>query len=173
MGFRTRKPTGPKKVAYRLIDETTQIGKLLYGMLADLLGKDRHDEISDAKVALAWRDPGWKPDVDGRQKLGAPKTPDIALRHLAALELHGDLGDWWRRDEWTKAAKAFGIDVAAVLKAQEKPADKSTPATPGTCRECGCTDAEACEDGCGWADATETLCDRCAQKAKKPKAKKR
>ena len=73
MGFRTRKPKGPKKVAYRLIDKETATGKTLYAMLDELLEKDRHDEIACAKIALAWRDPGWKPDVDGRQKLGQMK----------------------------------------------------------------------------------------------------
>jgi ParB/RepB/Spo0J family partition protein len=106
------------------------------------------------------------------RKLGAPKTPDVLLRHLAALELHDGLNNYRDRDRWTATAKAFGIDVAAVLKAQEKPAAENGTVKPGVCRECGCSDEEACEGGCGWADATETLCDRCAQKAKKPKAKK-
>jgi hypothetical protein len=31
----------------------------------------------------------------------------------------------------------------------------------GTCRFCQCTDAQACEGGCSWADEAETLCTRC------------
>lgn len=29
---------------------------------------------------------------------------------------------------------------------------------PGICRECGCTDAVACPDGCSWTDETATEC---------------
>ncbi len=32
----------------------------------------------------------------------------------------------------------------------------------GTCRVCGCTDAQACPDGCSWVDAQRTLCSACA-----------
>lgn len=31
----------------------------------------------------------------------------------------------------------------------------------GRCRVCGCTDEEACEGGCSWADNEHTVCDRC------------
>lgn len=31
----------------------------------------------------------------------------------------------------------------------------------GTCRECGCTDDEACKGGCSWADLNHTLCSNC------------
>lgn len=34
---------------------------------------------------------------------------------------------------------------------------------PGTCSRCGCTDAEACPDGCSWVDAEHTLCSACAE----------
>jgi len=30
--------------------------------------------------------------------------------------------------------------------------------TPGICRVCGCTDNNACPEGCSWADSTYTLC---------------
>lgn len=33
--------------------------------------------------------------------------------------------------------------------------------TPGICRVCGCTDVDACEGGCVWADSTATLCSQC------------
>lgn len=32
---------------------------------------------------------------------------------------------------------------------------------PGHCRVCGCTDAQACPDGCWWVDADETVCSSC------------
>lgn len=31
----------------------------------------------------------------------------------------------------------------------------------GTCQFCGCTEQQACEGGCGWADVAQTLCTRC------------
>lgn len=31
----------------------------------------------------------------------------------------------------------------------------------GTCRFCGCTDAEACDDGCRWVDTGQTTCSIC------------
>lgn len=32
---------------------------------------------------------------------------------------------------------------------------------PGVCRACGCTETRACEGGCSWADAAQTLCSKC------------
>jgi hypothetical protein len=37
--------------------------------------------------------------------------------------------------------------------------------TPGECQVCGCTDEHACPGGCVWANASATLCSRCAQQA--------
>lgn len=31
------------------------------------------------------------------------------------------------------------------------------------CHVCGCTDGRACPGGCGWTDATHTLCTACAE----------
>ena len=36
-------------------------------------------------------------------------------------------------------------------------------ATPGQCFACGCTDHNACDGGCSWANERHTLCDRCAK----------
>lgn len=35
----------------------------------------------------------------------------------------------------------------------------------GVCSRCGCTDDEACEGGCTWADKEHTICSRCASPA--------
>ena len=32
------------------------------------------------------------------------------------------------------------------------------------CRVCGCTDLFGCVGGCGWVNATHTLCSRCAER---------
>ena len=34
-------------------------------------------------------------------------------------------------------------------------------AVAGVCRVCSCTEENACEGGCSWADETKTICDRC------------
>jgi hypothetical protein len=34
-----------------------------------------------------------------------------------------------------------------------------------TCIYCGCSEAEACEGGCAWADETQTVCSICASAA--------
>ncbi|MCK2057222.1 hypothetical protein [Methylobacterium sp. 37f] len=33
------------------------------------------------------------------------------------------------------------------------------------CRGCGCSDSDACEDGCAWADEAQTTCTACVAKA--------
>ena len=35
-------------------------------------------------------------------------------------------------------------------------------AEPGVCRKCGCTDEQACPEGCSWVDKKHTLCSACA-----------
>jgi hypothetical protein len=34
---------------------------------------------------------------------------------------------------------------------------------PGTCRYCGCTEEQACPEGCAWADDTLTVCTTCQE----------
>lgn len=43
--------------------------------------------------------------------------------------------------------------------------------TPGTCRGCGCTDAEACDGGCEWVEPD--LCSACAGEQPKGRAKRK
>ena len=38
----------------------------------------------------------------------------------------------------------------------------------GRCEVCGCTDEQACPGGCIWANASATLCSRCAQDDRTP-----
>lgn len=62
-------------------------------------------------------------------------------------------------------------EAKAALKSKKKSPktaarkrSKAAPAPePGVCRECGCTEEEACEGGCVWVDATKTLCSSCAE----------
>lgn len=69
----TRKP---KKVNYELIRRESAVGRGLYLMLDDLVD-EFHEELRDARIALAWFG-AWKPDVDGRLILGkARKASDL------------------------------------------------------------------------------------------------
>lgn len=38
---------------------------------------------------------------------------------------------------------------------------KAQTTQAGTCRVCGCTDQEACEGGCTWVEATQSICSVC------------
>ncbi|MCE5247921.1 hypothetical protein LLG88_13490 [bacterium] len=82
--MRTRKPKGPKKVNYRIIDPKSDAGVRLYGFLKEL--RDAfHEDLAKARVALAWAT-GWKPDVDGRVTLGRLKRASDLDREFAAYD---------------------------------------------------------------------------------------
>lgn len=42
----------------------------------------------------------------------------------------------------------------------------------GICMVCGCTEADACEDGCGWANRKQTLCTACVNLTGQERAEK-
>ena len=73
-----------KKVAYELIGDGTPIGTPMYLLLSDLVTQ-HHEEIRDARIALAWA-LSWKPDVDGRVVLGKCKKASELDRELAAFD---------------------------------------------------------------------------------------
>jgi transcriptional regulator with XRE-family HTH domain len=66
----------------------------------------------------------------------------------------------------------FDLDVLAQLDlAAQLPADRV--AIPDICTKCGCSEADPClsaEGNCGWADATYSLCDHCADHIASPPA---
>ena len=33
----------------------------------------------------------------------------------------------------------------------------------GTCKYCGCTEAQACQGGCAWIDDEQTICSACVR----------
>ncbi|HKQ00518.1 MAG TPA: ParB/RepB/Spo0J family partition protein [Actinomycetes bacterium] len=93
-------------------------------------------------------------------------TAEDLVRHVAFLILASEASDSWRAPrEFPKRAKAFGIDVRKILD-QVVPEEAPEPA----CRECGCTESNACEGGCSWVEPD--LCSACAP-AKPAKAKKK
>lgn len=76
-----------KAVPYRLITLGNPLGEKLYGWLHELL-EAHHQEVQDAKFALAWH-LGWKPDEDGRLMLGqCRKCSDLEreVQDLAAFD---------------------------------------------------------------------------------------
>ena len=76
-----KKPARPKKVAYTLIDRVSVIGHPMYSLLDELV-EAHHDHLRDARIALAWCT-SWKPDVDGRVKLGMCRKASDLDRELA------------------------------------------------------------------------------------------
>lgn len=84
MRMRTRKPKGPKRVNYKLIDPKSDVGKGLFKVLRDLI-VDYHEDLRDARIALAWST-GWKRDVDGREKLGQCKKASDLDREFAPYD---------------------------------------------------------------------------------------
>lgn len=66
--MRTRKPAKPKSVAFRYIEPESEIGKPMYALLQKLVNS-HHEDLNQARIALCWQ-LTWKPDVDGRVKLG-------------------------------------------------------------------------------------------------------
>jgi hypothetical protein len=81
---RGRKPKGPKKVSYRLIDHNSAEGKPVYAMLGEIV-EAHHEDIRHARIALAWN-LTWKPDVDGRVILGKCKKASDLDRELAEFD---------------------------------------------------------------------------------------
>jgi len=74
----------PKKVSYELIEPTSEVGGPIYERMLRLI-EQHHDELTDARIALAWNT-AWKPDVDGRCKLGMCKKASDLDRELAAFD---------------------------------------------------------------------------------------
>ena len=106
---RGRKPAQPKRVAYQLIDKGTDIGKVMYRMLRELV-QEHHAEIRDARIALAWNS-AWKRDVDGRHTLGKCKKASDLDRELASFDfiviLHKD---FWTNPTTTDAHRRALLD---------------------------------------------------------------
>jgi hypothetical protein len=87
---RARKSAKPKKVAYEVIPRENDpaspslFGGPMYVLLAELVNA-HHDEIQDARIALAWCT-SWKPDVDGRVILGKCMKATDLHRELAPFD---------------------------------------------------------------------------------------
>lgn len=115
---------------------------------------------------------------DGEAAWAALPPDDQARIGALALETVANLSLMIRVDEdglpepFARVAAAAGIELgrelqAAVTEALPEDAfvgpDGRTPRIPaflgGVCRACGCSQNDACDEGCGWAD--EDLCTAC------------
>lgn len=81
---RTPKAKKQKRVAYQLVPHDSQWGKAMYPMLVELV-EAHHEELTNARIALAWN-LSWKPDVDGRVKLGQCKKRSDLDREFEAFD---------------------------------------------------------------------------------------
>jgi len=85
MARRGTKPKGPKKLAYKLIDDVAgESGRPMYDLLRGLV-RDYREDLKDARIALAYCT-SWKEDVDGRLTLGKCKKASDLDRELMAFD---------------------------------------------------------------------------------------
>lgn len=50
----------------------------------------------------------------------------------------------------------------AIVAAMRGPSWRIPSGHGPVCLSCGCSEADACPDGCGWADESQTVCTECA-----------
>lgn len=81
-----RRAKGPKRkaISYELIAKESDVGRPMYRLLGELVDA-HHEELADARIALAWCT-SWKPDVDGRVTLGKCKKASDLDRELSAWD---------------------------------------------------------------------------------------
>lgn len=129
--------------------------------------------------------PGWMHPEDEERFPGLEKgletlkvdSPEFARAAVCLLFVGEDsecfVGDWdgpeHARKEFLAVLKILGIDGSSAWAKKPAPtAEKKTAAEPqsGVCRYCGCTDDNACDEGCCWVDPQETVCssDSCIEK---------
>lgn len=84
-----------KAVAYQLVKQDTIAGRAMYAMCNDLV-EAHHEEITNARIALAWA-LSWKQDVDGHVKLGQCKKTSDLDRELHPFDFVILLNaEWWQ-----------------------------------------------------------------------------
>ncbi len=84
MGRRRRGERRAKRVSYELIARDGIVGTPMYQLLDELVRK-HHEDLRDARIALAWCS-SWKADVDGRITLGKCKKASDLDREVAAFD---------------------------------------------------------------------------------------
>lgn len=84
---------------------------------------------------------------------GAALADADRWKRLAARVMYVLVHDWPDGLGWPVAFR----ELHAALHADRLP--------PGICRVCGCTDANACDPPCSWANDDRTLCSSCVVEA--------
>lgn len=107
-----------------------------------------------------------------KDEIGAMVLELIAAHHLGLRVYQDDLSDTFERianaadTELTRDLYAVVID--ALPRDAFEASDGRTPRIPsllgGVCRVCGCSQNDACAEGCGWA--AEDLCTACVAPGK-------
>lgn len=90
---------------------------------------------------------GWETDEKKRRK-----------EFLALIGVDEKVIEKQVRREW--AAEHAPKEKPAKTKGAKKSKAKEFPA--GVCQFCGCTEEDACEGGCSWANDEKTVCSQCA-----------
>lgn len=126
MGRRRSGIKRAKRVSYELVACEDLLGAPMYRLLDELVAK-HHEDLCDARIALAWCT-SWKADVDGRITLGKCKKASDLDREMAAFDFVILLSRSFWRDmfvtdlqrralldhELTHAALAHGKDGDAL-----------------------------------------------------------
>lgn len=99
-----------KKVSYALILRSDDLfGGPMYGLL-DALVEQHHEDLCDARIALAWCT-SWTRDADGKIVLGKCKKASDLDRELAAYDFIILLAKWfWRALDVTDAQRRALLD---------------------------------------------------------------
>lgn len=116
-----------KQSTYEIVREDDR--PELYSLMRELVA-EHHDELRDARIAIAWRH-GWKPDADGRMTLGQLKKASDLDRQLHSFDLIVLLNfEVWESVNFTPAQQRALFDHelchgALQLDAEDEP--KTTP----------------------------------------------
>jgi hypothetical protein len=94
---RRRGPKKPPKVSYRFIRPDSDVGKPMYALLDELV-ETHHDDVRQARIALAWNT-AWKADADGRVTLGLCRKVSNLEREVADVAAY-DFVIILRREFW-------------------------------------------------------------------------
>ena len=134
MAIRRRKPKGPKKVPYRLIEPESGAGRALYPLMNRLI-TEFHDDLREARIALAWH-AGWKRNVDGQQKLGQCKKASELDRELKPFDFVIVLNRAFFEDALVTEAQRAALIDHELCHACLKYEDNGEPAVDERGRKC-------------------------------------
>jgi hypothetical protein len=99
----------PRRVSYELIERDSVIGHPMYALLDELVHA-HHDELRQARIALAWN-LAWRPDVDGHCTLGKCKRAGDLDRELTQFDfIILLLRPFWRHESVTDLQRRALLD---------------------------------------------------------------